>query len=696
MIYPEGKQTVDIQTYPEDKNSAKRWEDAVLFCAIGLMCIVGAYIRTSAQYFVIWPIETAVNYQYFNILGSFIMGVMLRHKHALHENGEAPHKILYISIASGLCGSITSFSTLQIEGNKSFFLQWDFTWGNINASYNGGKFLQWMVCLLEGVATPLIALHVGQLAGGLSPLASAESCAPLSPVTQRRLAWVTVGTFVVSVLVIAIVCFGFKQQQSHLGFVAIFGVLGGYLRYRLSFLNEKRKEFPLGTFIANIGGTWLFAIILVISKFAVEYHDYAGQAALFGVTAGFCGCLTTISTFVAELDNLPQKSGYVYGTVSTLVAQAGIILLYNAYAYSTIPLSDVYPHSINACERSYQLCGEFLSKANCTPQYVVNAPCSDMNDYSTYDSSQCQCLNFASDRFSELIVDSQVKNNVASHSVAVWPNKPSAFEDASQTYDVCMAHEVACRGLFERMGCPHNLRHVNSCNRQGLFRGEWTCTCGGFDTPGDRIQELITDAYLAARYDLTPYNGYTTMDSIDFPAAYESVCSNMLDHADCPEGERSIVSTLVPGDYSTWAGTCECGDKYDVNTVRVSEDIYDAVMRPWALSLLVRPNPAVHVWDMCSSYLNLCNYWLDKIQCPTGLRDVNACSSADPSIDGTIMAYEGRCVCGSFEDLTDRPLEWVIDSLVAETMWREFWYIQQPHAVYTTAMSSSASKPFYH
>ena len=30
------------------------------------MRVVGAYIRASAQYFVIWPIETAMNYQYFN------------------------------------------------------------------------------------------------------------------------------------------------------------------------------------------------------------------------------------------------------------------------------------------------------------------------------------------------------------------------------------------------------------------------------------------------------------------------------------------------------------------------------------------------------------------------------------------------------------------------------------------------------
>jgi hypothetical protein len=37
------------------------------------------------------------------------------------------------------------------------------------------------------------------------------------------------------------------------------------------------------------------------------------------------------------------------------------------------------------------------------------------------------------------------------------------------------------------------------------------------------------------------------MDSVDFPSAYESVCSKMLDHADCPEGERSIAYASAPG-----------------------------------------------------------------------------------------------------------------------------------------------------
>ena len=39
-------------------------------------------------------------------------------------------------------------------------------------------------------------------------------------------------------------------------------------------------------------------------------------AILNGIENGFCGCLSTISTFAVELDTLIRKHAYVYATVS--------------------------------------------------------------------------------------------------------------------------------------------------------------------------------------------------------------------------------------------------------------------------------------------------------------------------------------------------------------------------------------------
>jgi fluoride ion exporter CrcB/FEX len=64
-------------------------------------------------------------------------------------------------VTSGLCGSITTFSSWQLEANKNFFLQWDLSWGNDIGSYNGGRFFEWLVSLWVGVALPISALRFG-------------------------------------------------------------------------------------------------------------------------------------------------------------------------------------------------------------------------------------------------------------------------------------------------------------------------------------------------------------------------------------------------------------------------------------------------------------------------------------------------------------------------------------------------------
>jgi fluoride exporter len=116
-----------------------------------------------------------------------------------------------------------------------------------------------------------------------------------------------------------------------LTYTALLGIAGAYLRYFLSFLNPWNTEFPFGTFIANIVGTWLLALFTILSKFEISYSDHYMQAIMFALSYGFCGNLTTISTFVNELNNLPRKAGYIYGIVSTIVAQIGIIFILNVY-----------------------------------------------------------------------------------------------------------------------------------------------------------------------------------------------------------------------------------------------------------------------------------------------------------------------------------------------------------------------------
>jgi fluoride ion exporter CrcB/FEX len=99
---------------------------------------------------------------YCQIVGCFIMGFALKLK--LHRFGKTESRlveVLFTAVTTGLCGCITSFSSWQLQCNRNFFLQWDLSWGNVVGSHNGGRLLEWFVCMWGGIVVPGSALQLG-------------------------------------------------------------------------------------------------------------------------------------------------------------------------------------------------------------------------------------------------------------------------------------------------------------------------------------------------------------------------------------------------------------------------------------------------------------------------------------------------------------------------------------------------------
>ena len=95
------------------------------------------------------------------------------------------------------------------------------------------------------------------------------------------------------------------------------------MRYYLSPFNAKVKDFPIGTFTANIIGTILISISYVLRR--VPPESPAACAALIGLSDGFCGCLTTVSTFVMEVVVLKPRVSVRYVIISIGVAQVMLL-----------------------------------------------------------------------------------------------------------------------------------------------------------------------------------------------------------------------------------------------------------------------------------------------------------------------------------------------------------------------------------
>ena len=122
-------------------------------------------------------------------------------------------------------------------------------------------------------------------------------------------------------------------------FAIVFAPLGTMMRYWLSVqLNRRIKSFPIGTFSANMLGTALLAM-----AYDLQHADLQGNVAggsivgcqvLTGITEGFCGCLTTVSTWVAELRSLRKKHAYLYGATSIVLGFSLMVVIMGALEWT--------------------------------------------------------------------------------------------------------------------------------------------------------------------------------------------------------------------------------------------------------------------------------------------------------------------------------------------------------------------------
>ena len=107
----------------------------------------------------------------------------------------------------------------------------------------------------------------------------------------------------------------------------LFAYPGTLARYFLSvWFNPRLKAIPLGTFTANASGTALLGAFRVLQSTPIPISPNACTI-LQGLSDGYCGCLTTISTFAAELDTLGVGGAWVYAAMSWATGQLLLLVV---------------------------------------------------------------------------------------------------------------------------------------------------------------------------------------------------------------------------------------------------------------------------------------------------------------------------------------------------------------------------------
>jgi len=104
---------------------------------------------------------------------------------------------------------------------------------------------------------------------------------------------------------------------------------GAMLRYLLSRLNTLppvNGRFPLGTFTANMIATLIVSGVFAAQHRPPSYTNAVHCDGMYALQQGFCGCLSTVSTFVLEVTTLKQKRWrWTYLWTSVLLGQVFVL-----------------------------------------------------------------------------------------------------------------------------------------------------------------------------------------------------------------------------------------------------------------------------------------------------------------------------------------------------------------------------------
>lgn len=260
---------------------------------------------------------------------------------------------LHIGLATGFCGSFTTFSGfieqcfLALSNSAPAPVYHPGAVASKIASRGPGlDFMAVVAVIIVTIATSFAGLKAGAHIAILSRRWHSDKHVP-----RRLYYWLDRFTVAVTTGVclgaIFIALFPPDRPSGPLGdgsmagekwrgqvlFAVVFAPVGCLVRFYISSrLNDKIDGFPLGTFVVNMLGTLVMAVAWDLQRAPLGPKSAIGGGQLScqvleGVINGFCGCLTTVSTWVLELSTIRRRNAHIYGLASMAVGLALSIVI---------------------------------------------------------------------------------------------------------------------------------------------------------------------------------------------------------------------------------------------------------------------------------------------------------------------------------------------------------------------------------
>ncbi|KAE8138581.1 CrcB-like protein-domain-containing protein [Aspergillus pseudotamarii] len=365
------------EKHPKPSRILKFLHTTYIVSYLVLFSMIGTLLRVVIECLTFYPgapVNTSVLWA--NVGGSMIMGFLSEDQELFHFESfktSTPGQVkndpsqraahikahkktvpLFIGLTTGFCGSLTSFSTFMrdvylaisnnpLVPNGPYHEVSLFAPGSASLkSPNGGfSFMSILAVLFTEIGLSLAGLFLGaHIAVSLS------QWTPSLPQVWLRKYFDPFSAILAWLSWILVICLVALLPQDHGAatlwsphswrgpflFSLVFAPVGCLSRFYISLkLNSRIIGFPLGTFIVNIVGTMVFGMAYsiqhaTVSTSTLTIGGITGCEVLEGIMDGFCGCLTTVSTWILELSDLRRRHAYVYGSVSVAVALCFLVI----------------------------------------------------------------------------------------------------------------------------------------------------------------------------------------------------------------------------------------------------------------------------------------------------------------------------------------------------------------------------------
>jgi len=240
-------------------------------------------VKWGPQIFVVESHMSPSPYQLSNFFGSLLLGFL--------ENTDRNDILKHAVMGAAFAGSLTTFSSWIHESSS------------ILASGDGGFSMvyRWLDVQVSGIAVPLLGYALGYF--------HRDMRLPATKLPDELLVGCSIFLIVMAVI--------FAKQNL---LALLFAVVGAAIRWKFSEMFRKREQnFPIGTFAVNILSCTIFALSRTFIK------DFNKHGA---ITAGFCGALSTMSSFAKEVYSLERADAYTYLGSSILMSQTIMVAVY--------------------------------------------------------------------------------------------------------------------------------------------------------------------------------------------------------------------------------------------------------------------------------------------------------------------------------------------------------------------------------